>query len=154
KYLRANPSPVLSLTRIRTISAAAILRTISPYTHRIVSSLVGQSVRLCGQPSHVASCCSHSAGIARPSSFGVGSLVAFCIKPASIEIPRRKFNSSRMQRTQAIHWFIPRPSIIPMLHGSIGQFNYWQRPQPSYRERQPQPLELWPELNVTKFTIV
>ncbi len=55
---------------MRTRSPAPILRAISPYTHRIVSSLSGQSAELCGQPSQVASCGSHSAGMEKPRSAG------------------------------------------------------------------------------------
>src|SRR5579863_3520986 len=51
-------------------------RTISVYTHRMVSSLSGQSVGWCGQASQVASWVSHSAGIEKPSEAGL-TAVAF-----------------------------------------------------------------------------
>src|SRR5208282_3641357 len=44
----------------------------------MVSSLPGQSVGLCGQPSQVASCLFHSAGIEKSSSAGVDSVAIFC----------------------------------------------------------------------------
>src|SRR4051812_26898923 len=44
----------------------------------MVSILSGQSVSLWGHPSHVASCCSHSAGILNPSSAGVSSIILCC----------------------------------------------------------------------------
>ena len=65
---------------MHTFSPAAILRTISPYAHSMVWSLPGQSVRQWGQPSQVASCGSHSAGMAKPSWAGVlglGISIAF-----------------------------------------------------------------------------
>src|SRR6266404_8495323 len=40
----------------------------------MVSSLSGQSVALCGHPSQVASCFSHSAGMEKPSATGVRSV--------------------------------------------------------------------------------
>src|SRR2546427_595986 len=51
------------LTRMRTTSPGASLRTISPYTKGIGGNFPGQSVTLCGQPIQVAACGSHSAGM-------------------------------------------------------------------------------------------
>src|SRR2546427_1328457 len=51
------------LTRMRTTSPGASLRTISPYTQGIGGNFPGQSVALCGQPIQVAACGSHSAGM-------------------------------------------------------------------------------------------
>src|SRR5207249_3720561 len=51
------------LTRMRTTSPGASLRTISPYTQEIGGNFPGQSVTLCGQPIQVAACGSHSAGM-------------------------------------------------------------------------------------------
>src|SRR2546422_4692140 len=51
------------LTRMRTTSPGASLRTISPYTQGIGGNFPGQSVTLCGQPIQVAACGSHSAGM-------------------------------------------------------------------------------------------
>src|ERR1043166_3208588 len=56
---------------MRATSPGASLRTISPYTHWIVVIFPGQSLRLCGQPSHVAWCGSHSAGMRKPRAAGV-----------------------------------------------------------------------------------
>src|SRR6266481_9521006 len=80
---------------MRTISPGRILRVISPYTQRIVSTLPGQSVELCGQPSQVASCLSHSAGIEKPSAAGVESVKiwSFAIEcPRNIETSVGQFN--------------------------------------------------------------
>src|SRR3989441_3868444 len=51
------------LTRMRTTSPGASLRTISPYTQGIGGNFPGQSVTLYGQPIQVAACGSHSAGM-------------------------------------------------------------------------------------------
>src|SRR5437868_5394705 len=45
----------------------------------MVSSLPGQSVGLWGQPSQVAACFSHSAGMEKPSSAGVTFCCALCL---------------------------------------------------------------------------
>ena len=55
---------------MRMVSPAAILRTISVYTQRMVLSFPGQSVGWCGQASQVASCVSHSAGMEKPRDAG------------------------------------------------------------------------------------
>src|SRR5690242_16758167 len=83
RYFRASRSSLRLFTSSRTISPGPILRTISPYTQRMVSSLPGQSVGLWGQPNQVASWGSHSAGMAKPSAAGVCSRVVkvFGIKP-------------------------------------------------------------------------
>src|SRR5438128_1719524 len=80
---------------MRTISPGAIFRTISPYTQRMVSSLSGQSVGLCGQPSHVASCGSHSAGIEKLSAAGVRSEGCFTIKVARKIAPSTQLSNLR-----------------------------------------------------------
>src|SRR3989442_9720059 len=59
------------LTRIRNVSPGAIFLVISPYAHGTVVNLPGQSLRLWGHASHVASCGSHSAGRRKPSAAGV-----------------------------------------------------------------------------------
>ncbi len=56
---------------MRTFSPTAILRTISPYTQGMGANLPGQSVCIGGQPSQVASCGSHSAGMGYPSAAGM-----------------------------------------------------------------------------------
>lgn len=71
KYRRASFSSARESTSMRTVSPGAILRTISAYAQRMVSSLSGQSVGLCGHPIHVASCVSHSAGMRNPSERGM-----------------------------------------------------------------------------------
>src|SRR3990172_9730578 len=63
RILRAFCSWDLDSTRIRTVSPGLILRAISANTQGIGANLPGQSVRLWGQPIHVASWGSHSAGI-------------------------------------------------------------------------------------------
>ncbi len=69
EYVRANQQLAnlgfrrLILNQDITRSTRARCRTISAYIHGIGSNLPGQSVRLCGHASHVASCGSHSAGM-------------------------------------------------------------------------------------------
>src|SRR5689334_18317073 len=54
----------------------------------MVLSLPGQSLTLCGHPSHVASCGSHSAGMVKPSWAGDGDVVrvACCVKCRGLAI--------------------------------------------------------------------
>src|SRR5262245_10200831 len=72
---RAAASRARESTRRRTVSPVTRCRTISPYTHGMGPNLPGQSVVLCGQPSHVATCRSHSAGMRYPSAVGESTMV-------------------------------------------------------------------------------
>jgi hypothetical protein len=56
----------------KTRSTRVRWRTISANAHGIGANFPGQSVSSCGQPSHVASCDSHSAGIRKCISVGGG----------------------------------------------------------------------------------
>ncbi len=60
---------------MRTRSPSASLRTIAPYTQGIGAKRPGQSESLCGQPSHVASWGSHSAGMRQPPTSASGATV-------------------------------------------------------------------------------
>src|SRR5439155_26206231 len=53
------------------ISPGAIFLIISTYAHGMGANFPGQSLMLCGHPTHVASCASHSAGMRKPSAAGL-----------------------------------------------------------------------------------
>src|SRR5207247_2421127 len=65
---RACASWAAELTRMRTSSPGASLRTISAYTHGMRANFPGQSLLLWGQPIQVAACGSHSAGMRKRSA--------------------------------------------------------------------------------------
>src|SRR6266849_9299043 len=58
-------------TRMKTRSTLDKWRTISAKAQGIGANFPGQSVSSWGQPSQVASCGSHSAGMRKPSEYGV-----------------------------------------------------------------------------------
>src|SRR3954470_16409625 len=65
----------------------------------MVSSLPGQSVALCGQPSQVASCFSHSAGNEKPNSAG---LCLFCNNFLSIRSAKDKRSDQKVHALRAV----------------------------------------------------
>src|SRR5262249_22304280 len=91
----------------------------------MVSSLPGQSVGLWGQPSHVASCGSHSAGIAYPNSMGVGSDVerGFSIRSGAED----KVFGRVVHGDLANRWLLTGPTSVLCRSTKFG-------------------FELWPEL--------
>src|SRR6266446_4986838 len=71
KIVRTRDSDSRFSTSRKTRSAFDKCRTISAKAHGMGANFPGQSVSSCGQPSQVASCRSHSAGMRKPSAYGV-----------------------------------------------------------------------------------
>src|SRR5580765_237452 len=84
-------------------------------------SLPGQSVALCGQPSQVASCRSHSAGMEKPRVAGVGAVVFFAINSCAdytilgaCPSKRRQFSTSPLAGTFKTQPFPILQTLTPL----------------------------------------
>src|SRR6185312_5396225 len=105
----------------------------------MVSIFAGQSVSLCGQPSQVASCRAHSAGVEKPSSAGVADFLASLSLIAGANIRRFRgmsttviFNSLGSKVTYSL---LSRTMLSCEIEGLHGQ----ERSQKTFRRGSPAP---------------